>query len=238
MECKRFETLIAQYVEGDLPAGKARMVERHLAVCPGCREFARGLRLSQNALKMLGHDEAPSASLDRVRAKVMRSVAGEPVRRSVYRWQFALAVAVVIAVAAAVLWHSRQSRSPVVSRIERRIATVPPQVWHRNQAESTTVHRAEVPSAQMAKRSSVHPAPGRSRSVGRRGLPQPKNSKLARRENQTKASPNYAEARISRKPSPLPAESSASGAKNPKVPAVKVKLLTNDPNIVIYLITD
>lgn len=238
MKCKRFERLIALYVEGDLPAGKVRMVERHLAVCPDCREAAKGLQLSQSALKVLGHDEVPSASLDRMRAKVMRSVASEPLRRPGHRWQFALAGAVVIAIAAAALWHSRQSRSPVASRTERRIAVVPPQARRHNQAESTAVHQAQVPGTQMAKRSSVHPAPGRSRSVGRRGLPQPKNSKLARRESQAKASPNYAEARISRKPTPLPTESSASGAKNPKVPAVKVKLLTNDPNIVIYLITD
>jgi anti-sigma factor RsiW len=238
MKCKRFEMLIAQYVEGDLPAGKVREVESHLAICASCREFTDGLRLSQEALKTLGYDEVPSVSLDRVRAEVMKSVANEPLRRSGNRWQFALAAAFVIAVGAAVLWHVRQSRPVVVSNAGQRMETGPPQTGHRSQAKSKTTHRTEAKGEQLATKLPMPAASSPPQHATRQGLAHPNRTKLAERESHAGLRSSDEETGVPAQPLPLPSESSITRAKTSTVPAVKVKLLTNDPNVVIYLIVD
>jgi hypothetical protein len=239
MKCEGFEILIAQYVEEDLPAGKVRMVERHLAECLDCHDFANGLRLSQNALKSLGHNKVPAAALDRVRTEVMKSVASEPLRRSRHRWRFALvASAGVIVIGAFALWHARESGLLVVPSAKHGAAAMPQKARNHVKGGNTPLHRTEIPGKELAKKLPVLPAPSLPKSLARQALPHPKSAKLAKGENHAGPRSSYEEARVSRQPIPAASESFITGTKTSTVPGLKVKLLTNDPNVVIYLITD
>ena len=75
MSCKRFEWLIALYVEGDLPERRARNVERHLAACAECRRFAEELKASQGALKDLRHETIYETDLHELHRRVIVAVA-------------------------------------------------------------------------------------------------------------------------------------------------------------------
>ena len=76
MSCERWEPDIALWVEGDLASDE---LERHLAGCAGCRQFADELRESQSALHSLAEAEIPST---RVRAYVLSEIE----RRRKTRW--------------------------------------------------------------------------------------------------------------------------------------------------------
>jgi hypothetical protein len=130
MNCKKFETLIALYVEGDLPAQKTRAVERHLVTCSSCCEFAPELRSSQSALKSLGLDRAPEPSLDRVRARVLSSIAIERPASSRRARRYAIAAGGAIMIASAVAGLRREQNdkarmrdSAALSRLSRALAT-------------------------------------------------------------------------------------------------------------------
>lgn len=101
MSCGRFEKAIALWVEGDLPPPQARRLEAHLEACPACREFAEGLRASQEALKSLAQAPADEAALDRVRQRVLARIGGEPTGRRPLGWVYALAGSLVAATVAA-----------------------------------------------------------------------------------------------------------------------------------------
>lgn len=49
--CKQFRRQLALEVGADLSADESLAAERHVAVCPSCREFREGLQDSQTALK-------------------------------------------------------------------------------------------------------------------------------------------------------------------------------------------
>lgn len=76
MSCRRFEKLIALFVEGDLPDRRVRNVERHLADCAQCRVFAEELKESQAGVRALGREAVPQDALEAVRKSVMGKVAG------------------------------------------------------------------------------------------------------------------------------------------------------------------
>jgi len=74
MNCAKFEPLIALYVESDLPASEASVVETHLEGCAECREFAAEMRDSQAALKALRTDFVEEVVFQEVRAEVLNRV--------------------------------------------------------------------------------------------------------------------------------------------------------------------
>ena len=53
MSCERYEEQIALAVGGDLDAGEARRLDRHLAACDPCRAFAEEMRQSRRAVRQL-----------------------------------------------------------------------------------------------------------------------------------------------------------------------------------------
>jgi len=76
MNCKRFERLIALYVEGDLAERQVRKVEFHLAGCAACRRFADELKASQGAMKDLRHETICETDLQAMHRRVIDAVAG------------------------------------------------------------------------------------------------------------------------------------------------------------------
>jgi hypothetical protein len=97
MDCKKSQRWIALHVEGDLPGRKAARLERHLAECAGCREFASRMEASQAAWKAVGAEPVDEAALREVRARVLARVAAERPRAfPLWRWAAVTAAVALI----------------------------------------------------------------------------------------------------------------------------------------------
>jgi anti-sigma factor RsiW len=74
MKCAALESLIALYVEDDLPASDRRRIETHLQTCAVCSGLAEDLRESQSMFKSLRAGTVKSADLIDVRERVLNEV--------------------------------------------------------------------------------------------------------------------------------------------------------------------
>ena len=150
MSCSKFETDIALYAGGDLPAGRIARIESHLVECAGCRALAAELRAGRALLGELRDDPLEDAMLAAVRRNVLRQLWGRPsacggLSGRPY-WKLALAAALVLAVVlawprhppakevlvprgaaprAAAASHAAPSVVPVARRVRRRHRTTP-----------------------------------------------------------------------------------------------------------------
>ena len=68
--------LSSEYLDGELEAGPAEMVERHAGVCPPCRAFLNTLRATVSMLGSMTQAEAPQAFRERLREAVRSERAG------------------------------------------------------------------------------------------------------------------------------------------------------------------
>jgi len=57
ISCEVFETFVLDYLEGELPAAKRRVFERHLKLCRECRDYLTAYQASLDLAK-LGMKEA------------------------------------------------------------------------------------------------------------------------------------------------------------------------------------
>lgn len=115
MSCTKFESWIALYVEGDLPARKLRKLEAHLGECSPCRELAGALRESQAAVKDLRAEPVESAVLERIRGGVLERIAAQelqPARTYGWAWRLALAAALIAAIGLGTLWRGERREVP------------------------------------------------------------------------------------------------------------------------------
>jgi anti-sigma factor RsiW len=107
MSCSKFETDIALYAGGDLPAGRIARVESHLAECADCRALAEELRAAQALLSELRDEPLEDALVAQVRQRVMAEVGGVARRPARLYWKLALAAALVLA--AVLVWPRHRS---------------------------------------------------------------------------------------------------------------------------------
>ncbi|HYP28056.1 MAG TPA: zf-HC2 domain-containing protein [Blastocatellia bacterium] len=78
MNCRRIQSLIPLYVEGDLKAGKARQVRSHLEECSGCARVSSEYQDSQQWLRSYTPPDFESDFFDGLRSGVLREIeAGE-----------------------------------------------------------------------------------------------------------------------------------------------------------------
>ena len=68
--------LSSEYLDGELKAGRAEMVERHAGVCPPCRAFLNTLRATVSMLGSMTQAEATQAFRERLREAVRSERAG------------------------------------------------------------------------------------------------------------------------------------------------------------------
>jgi hypothetical protein len=94
MNCERWEKMAALAVEGDLPDDELPELERHLAGCPDCRDFANELYDTQAALHDLGQETIGPEAYREVREAVLRRIGD---RQSDWRMWYAIAAALVLA---------------------------------------------------------------------------------------------------------------------------------------------
>jgi anti-sigma factor RsiW len=64
LACREAVELMADFVEGALPAPEARRLERHLESCPGCSEYLEQVRALAGSLGGLPKHSLPAEMRD------------------------------------------------------------------------------------------------------------------------------------------------------------------------------
>lgn len=62
--CRQAVALVADYLEGRLPAGDAARLEQHLAACPHCSEYLAQIRATIAALGRVEPDDLSDEAVD------------------------------------------------------------------------------------------------------------------------------------------------------------------------------
>jgi len=209
MNCKGWEERIALSAGGGLDPAIEAGVKQHLAECAGCREFAGGMEDSLNLLRSAHEEPIAAGHYTVVRAGVLARLEGQ--RRPWRRWEWAAGLAAGLAVAG-VFVAMRPAETPkvIVAAVRR---PEPPAVAMRMaeagaQGENTGDRRV------------------RPRGPGGRGASPGHRASLGT-EPSVPAFPRIPVTAQNRGP-----ETSA------LVEPLVVKLITNDPDVVIYWIAD
>jgi anti-sigma factor RsiW len=64
LACVEVVELVADYLEGALPAAESRRLRRHLETCPGCAEYLEQLRTIAGSLRGVTEDSFPAEIRD------------------------------------------------------------------------------------------------------------------------------------------------------------------------------
>jgi anti-sigma factor RsiW len=112
MSCRRFETMIALYVEGDLPDRKTRRVAEHLDGCAACRELSEGLAASQQALKALRGASVDEGVYRELRRRVLARI--DATRAGAWpRWAYAAAAGLIVLLGTWAIWRRPSPPPPL-----------------------------------------------------------------------------------------------------------------------------
>jgi len=216
MKCGYSERDIALYIEGDVPPGQVRDIQGHLANCPSCSDLAADLRVSQSILKGLRQEAISPAALSSVRARVLAKIDGTRFRWTWGRWVYAVAggvfvVAIAVGVASQMQEPKAGAQQIVVIDPLPPPAAVPPS---RGTITITTTQDSTV---------AVHASKGKGRGRDRR-------------EGMGSVSVNVPlrEGDGSRRRQGVAQDESLTEPVKP----LMVKLLTDDPAVVIYWLVD
>jgi hypothetical protein len=215
MNCADFEKLIALEVEGDLPKQMAGGVAAHLRTCRQCQEFALDLETSQDLLKELGKEAPNEVTLQNIRRGILNRLPTEPAPITFPAWPFALGAAAItiLLLALALLGHRSRTPAPKVVA-ERETPAASTQVGGR------THIAGPAPSKAAPRGSATTPA------IMRAVAPRPAFHRISRG---TKAAAKPGQSH----------RASEFSRERPQHPEpLMVKLLTDNPNVVIYWLVD
>lgn len=206
MKCTRFEERIALYVEGDLTEVERHRVESHLEICAECRELTAELRDSQLVFKTVRHELPDGTALRNVRERVLAEVAALDPRTWWERIFFA-GLPRKAAVAATALFALGGAALWFASNVHS-----PSNAPVVAQAVPTTLPQVT------------------SSSVNTSSAPSPSNVAPSPRKVRRSAS-NRAATTVDTTAAGLP---QAQGSEESPPAQIAVKLLTDDPNVIIY----
>ena len=213
MKCRYSENDIALFVEGDLEPAKAAELEVHLVTCEVCRELEADVRESQTVLKSFRQEVVSSAALSFVRTRVLEQVSTKRLRPVWGRWVYALAGAMFVAVVSVslVLYKPKPDvrSTDEVKQPDVVVASGSPLV----EVERTTLDGFAL-----------------SGSRGLRPLPSAPAKVASRHSLDRRSHPSFS------KEGNGVVITEPALSETPK--EVVVKLLTDDPNIVIYWLVD
>jgi len=242
MNCNTFEESIALYVAGDLDASRAKSVESHLESCTSCQRFLNELRASQAMVKELATESLDPASFNVVRQRVMQEVNRRQAARPVW-WRFlsptvaqwrpvwAAALAVLVGLGFFLQW----------------------QVWHKPAGSDKADNSAAVSASAVPMESpGSHPPPGPSeKTEPQQPFGEPGISQFVKRlkssASQALLSPTEAQPEtIAAESEPLVEQGANLAPEEPlptdivpePPPPLMIKLVTDDPNIVIVWLVD
>ena len=209
MKCDIHEEMLALYVEGDLSDSQFERVRSHLVVCVHCRAAVDELQDSQSILKSLGQDKAPETAHRIVRERVLNEIVSQ----------------------ASTSWALRLER--MLFGIRWRYAVCGMALIFIAGAMLWEFRRVEQPATAIV--STLAERPPLPASVQGGTAPQFDYGEQRHQRARTPAQPT--ERRTA--PLPKPVIENATVATDRDEPRQSmVKMLTDDPNVVIYWIVD
>ena len=241
MNCNSFEELIALHAEGDLESSQAISVELHLKSCTSCQRFLAELKASQALVKDLAEESLDPASFNVVRQRVMQAVNRQQAARPIWwrflppalaEWRPAWAASLVALVALGFLlqWQLWQrpagSAPPDVSTVTSgpTVGKGSSEAIARSPVEQTKQARQspELRTTQFAKRQRTRMPPELLLPVGVEPdtVTEEPEQTVEQGSNLELEPPQQADL------TPEPA------------PELVIKLITDDPNIVIFWLVD
>ena len=229
MKCSRTSRLLALYIAGDLQDSQCGPLDDHLRECVDCRNLAAELVESQVLVKSLRGDAVPEAALLSVRRQVLPRIARiddspnwalrvERALTSRFRPRYAMtAIAAIFVVSGVVVsgivWRTGSESIPVAEVVQPAPETVP---------ASVDVER-RLPDPEPIE--PVVETPVQSRPL----------AELASEDSEVAvAAPTLLEPREQPVADPPVIDSANRGS----TPPIVVKLVTDDPNVIIYWLID
>jgi hypothetical protein len=240
MNCNSFEELIALHAEGDLESSQAISVELHLKSCASCQRFLAELKASQTLVKELAEESLDTASFNVVRQRVMQEVNRRQETRVWWRflspalaeWRPAWAAALVALVALGFLLQWQLWQRPAGS--------APPDV--STVTSGPTVGKS---SSEATARSPVEQTKQAQQSPDLRTTQFAKRQRSRMRQEQflsIGAEPGAVteepEQAVEQGSNLQPEESLPTDIAPEPPPPLVIKLVTDDPNIVIIWLVD
>jgi len=224
MSCRDWEERMALYAGGDAGPAEAAAVERHAAECAGCQALLNGLRQNMELLRGAHREPVEAAHFAAVRARVMEEIGRESKPWWWRQWALGCVVAAAVAMAVLAVRPAGKARREVsvVKSVEAPKASqeMPKPVQEAGRLLRPGGVRVAVGSEADDEKRSRPPLAGQladdeKRSRLRTGeLSAPPAGQLADDERRSRL-------RTSELSAPL-----------------VVKLITDDPDVVIYWITD
>lgn len=242
MNCNSFEAFIALYAEGDLDSSRAKSVESHLKSCASCQRFLIELEASQAMVKELAAESLDPASFNVVRQRVMREVNRRKAARPLWcrflspgitRWRPAWGAALAVLVMLGFLFEWQLWRKPAGS--------ARPDASKVGSASTVRKDNPEASSPDLPETMTPKPEPSAELATQqfakRHKTPEPRDFLLptgVQSDAVAAESESPVEQGSNLQPEePLPADI----APEPPPPLV-IKLVTDDPNIVIVWLVD
>jgi anti-sigma factor RsiW len=211
--------MLALNVSGDLPAGQARRLNEHLHGCPGCRRFEARLREGRRELSALAAAEETPAP---VRAAVLERIADEPSPSVFPGWKLAGAAAAALLVLALILVQFFPGSAPAPLSTDSGATGGEPPVETASVAGGDTAEKSAgavplPPTGEPATADTAPPTvePAVAEAAAEAAPARPVTPQ--RPERPTMSEPDR----------PLPTAET-----------VVVKMLTDDPDVVIYMLVD
>ena len=240
MSCNSFEESIALYVEGDLDPSRVRAVELHLRSCASCQRFLKELQASQAIVKDLAAESLDPASFDVVRKRVMQEVNRRQARLVWWRflspalaqWHPAWAVSLVVLVVLGFLLQWQLWRKPAGSdRLDGPATVSAPAVPKENPDSSQTT---------SSEKAELQPPDGgpEIRQIARRQVSATPHDVPTPAEAQPDAIAAEAEPPVEQGSNLQPEEPLPADIAPEPPPPLVIKLVTDDPNIVIVWLVD
>jgi hypothetical protein len=237
MNCIRYERLIALYIAHDLPAAKSKTIEAHLRSCCACRRFARELEVTRAALKTLGESPLPQDSLTRVRVAAAAAATGQT--RTYGLWKVAAAFALAFAVAGALgVGYFLTGRGPAGARGAYRKSPHPSRYAEHPLPQGGEAEFSHFPGpAKRDDQLSVKRGEGGLSLFAGIANQKQHRSVVAALHKRRSFHKSLGARTIATAEMPRPAALAAS-ARLRKRDEIKVKLITDDPHVVIYWLID
>jgi len=240
MNCNSFEEWIALYVEGDLDPSQARNVESHLESCASCQRFLKELEASQAIVKELAAESVDPASFNVVRKRVMQEVNRRQARPVWWRflspafaqWRAAWAVSLAVLVALGFLLQWQLWRKPTGSdsSYAPTVASVPAV---RKESPNTSPPNPSEKAEQQPPDGALA-----IRQIAKRQLSPVPHDVLTPVEAQPDAVAAEAEPPVEQGSNLQPEEPLPTDIVPEPPPPLVIKLVTDDPNIVIVWLVD
>lgn len=239
MSCNSRQESIALYVEGDLDPSRTKNVELHLRSCASCRRFLKELEASQSMVKELAAESLDPASFNVVRKRVMQEVNRRQARPPWWRflspavapWRPAWVATMVVFAALGFLFQWLLWRNPTRSdKPEGPSVASAPVVRKESPATSPSNLPAEEPVPS--------PAPTVRQFAKRHKNSPPQDLLLTTGDDQPDGVVAESEPPVEQGSNLEPEQALPADGPAEPPPPLMIKLITDDPNIVIIWLVD